>query len=61
MPDTKIKRVRRTMEERIAEINSKIEELGNQVQTIEAKKQESIAIFDDRIARVQARIEVLNK
>ena len=49
------------MEERIAEINSKIEELGNQVQTIEAKKQESIAIFDDRIARVQARIEVLNK
>ena len=61
MPDTEIKRVRRTTEERIAVIDNKIEELGNQVQAIEAKKQESIAVFDDRIAKVQARIEVLNK
>ena len=28
---------------------------------IEAKKQKSIAVFDDRIAKVQARIEGLNK
>lgn len=61
MPDTENKRVRRTTEERIAEIDNKIEELGNQIQAIEAKKQESIAVFDDRIAKVQARIEGLNK
>lgn len=61
MPDTENKRVRRTTEERITEIDNKIEELGNQIQAIEAKKQESVAAFDDRIAKVQARIEVLNK
>ena len=49
------------MEERIAEIDSKIQELSNQIQVIEDKKQKAVAAFDDRIAKVQARIEGLNK
>lgn len=61
MPDTENKRVRRTPEERIAEIDNKIEELGNQIQAIEAKKQESIATFDERINKVQSRIDCLKK
>lgn len=61
MPDTENKRVRRTPEERIAEIDNKIEALGNQIQAIEAKKQESIAAFDERINKVQAHIDCLKK
>lgn len=61
MPDAEIKKVRRTTEERIAEIDQKIEELGKQIQSIETKKQEAVAIFDNRIAKVQARIEGMNK
>ena len=61
MSNAENKRVRRTTEERIAEIDSKIEELGNQIQAIEAKKQESAATFDERISKVQARIKELDK
>ncbi len=61
MPDTENKRVRRTTEERIADIDNKIEKLSNQIQAIEAKKQESVSAFDNRIAKVQARIDALNK
>lgn len=35
MPDTENKRVRRTTEERIADIDNKIEKLSNQIQAIE--------------------------
>lgn len=61
MTNTENKRVRRTTEERIAEIDAKIEECGKQIQAIEAKKQESEAAFDERISKVQARIKELDK
>ena len=59
--DTASKRVRRTAEERIAEIDAKIEECGSQIKVIEAKKQEAIAAFDVRISKIQARIKELDK
>ena len=61
MSDTVNKRVRRTTEERIAEIDAKIEECRKQIKVIEAKKQEAIAVFDGRISKVQAKIKELDK
>lgn len=61
MSENETKHSRRTPEERIAEIDAKIEECGKQIQAIEVKKQESVAAFDDRISKVQARIKGLEK
>lgn len=61
MPDTEIKRVRRTTEERIAEVDAKIEELDKQIQNLEEKKQETVAVYNDRIAKVTDRIKGLEK
>lgn len=61
MSSTENKRVRRTTEERIAEIDSRIEECKKQIQAIEVKKQETIASFDERIKKVQSRIKGLDK
>ena len=48
MPDTEIKRVRRTTEERIAEVDAKIEELDKQIQNLEEKKQETVAVQEGK-------------
>ena len=61
MSSTGNKRVRRTTEERIAEIDSKIKECEKQIQAIEVKKQETLASFDERIKKVQSRIKGLDK
>ena len=61
MSDTVNIRVCRTIEERIAEIDAKIEECGKQIKVIEAKKQEAIAVFDGRISKVQGKIKELDK
>ena len=61
LSDMENKKVRRTTEERIAEIDAKIEECGKQIQAVEVKKQESVAAFDNRISKIQARIKGLEK
>ena len=61
MSNTENKRVRRTIEERIAEVNAKIEELNGQIQSLEEKKQESVTAYNDRIAKVMDRIKELEK
>ena len=61
MSDTEKKRVRRTTEERIAEVNAKIEELNGQIQSLEEKKQEAVTAYNDRIAKVMDRIKGLEK
>ncbi|MBM6976823.1 hypothetical protein [Intestinimonas butyriciproducens] len=61
MSSTENKRVRRTTEERIAEIDAKIEECEKQIQAIEVKKQEAVASFDERIKKVHGRIKGLDK
>ena len=53
MSNTENKRVRRTTEERIAEVNAKIEELNGQIQSLEEKKQEAVTAYNDRIAKVK--------
>ena len=45
MSDSENKRARRTTEERIVEVEAKIEELNKQIQNIEEKKQEAVAVL----------------
>ena len=61
MSETETKRIRRTTEERIAEVNAKIQELNGQIQSLEEKKQEAITAYNDRIAKVMDRIKGLEK
>lgn len=61
MSDSENKRARRTTEERIVEVEAKIEELNKQIQNIEEKKQEAVAAYNDRIAKVTDRIKALEK
>lgn len=56
MSDTVNKRVRRTIEERIAEIDTQIVECWKQLKVIESKKQEAIVAFDGRISKVQDKV-----
>ena len=59
--NTENKRAHRTTEERIAEVDTKIEELNKQIQNIEEKKQEAVTAYNDRIAKVMDRIKGLGK
>ena len=59
--NTENKRAHRTTEERIAEVDTKIEELNKQIQNIEEKKQEAVTAYNDRIAKVMDRIKGLEK
>lgn len=59
MADSETKRVRRTLEERAAEIDSKIGVITQSIEGLEAKKQSAIASFDEKIAAAQERIKVL--
>ena len=59
MADSETKRVRRTPEERAAEIDSKIGVINQSIEELEAKKQAAIASFDEKIAAAQERIKVL--
>lgn len=59
--ETENKKVRRTTEERIAEVNAKIEKLNGQIQNLEEKKQETVASYNDRIAKVMDRVKELEK
>lgn len=59
MSDSNAKRVRRTPEERIAEVDAKIEILNQSIADLESKKQASLTSFDEKIAAVQERIKGL--
>ena len=59
MSDSNTKRVRRTPEERIAEVDAKIEILNQSIVDLETKKQASMTSFDEKIAAVQERIKGL--
>ena len=58
MSDTENKRVQRTTEERIAEIDNKIGAVSQSIEELEAK-QAAVSIFDQKIAAAQDRIKGL--
>ena len=59
MSESEKKRVRRPAAERAAEIDSKVEALKESIAETEQKKQETAALFDQKIARIQAKIKTL--
>jgi len=59
MSESENKRTRRTTEERIAVINSKIEVVNQTIADLEEKKQASAALFDKKIEAAQEKIKAL--
>ena len=59
MSESEKKRVCRPAAERAAEIDSKVEALKESIAETEQKKQETAALFDQKIARIQAKIKTL--
>lgn len=59
MSETVKKRVRRPVAERAAEIDVKVEALKDSIDEMEQKKMESAALFDQKIAKIQAKIKAL--
>lgn len=59
IPETEKKRTRRSVEERIAEVDAKIEAVNQSIAELEAKKQAAIASYDEKIAAAQERIQSL--
>jgi len=56
MAESETKRVRRTPEQRAADMNTQIAELESSIARIESKKQVVIEEYDAKIAKVRARI-----
>lgn len=59
MSENETKRIRRTPEERIAEIDVKIGAVRQSIEDLEVKKQAAVSIFDQKIAAAQDRIKRL--
>lgn len=59
IPETEKKRTRRSVEERIAEVDAKIEVVNQSIAELEAKKQAAIASYDGKIGAAQERIQSL--
>ena len=59
MSENVTKRIRRTPEERIAEIDAKIGAVNQSIEELEAKKHAAAASFDEKIAAAQERIKGL--
>lgn len=59
MADPEKKRVRRSVEERAAEFDGKIQKATEQIADLEAKKAAAAVEFDSKIAAVRAKIESL--
>ena len=59
MAELENKRIRRTPQERAAELESKIEKAKESIADLEEKKQAAISDYDSKIAAVQARIKAL--
>ncbi len=61
MDENEIRRVRRTPEQRAADIDAQIAEQENSIARIEERKQAAVAEFDRKIETVQKRIAVLQE
>lgn len=61
MAESGIKRPRRTVEQRIAEIDALISKLEQGIIDLQAKQQESIRVFDGKIASAQDKIKSLKQ
>ena len=61
MPESEKKRVRRSVEERIAEIDSKIDVVNHTIADLERKKESATASFDEKIAAARERIKGLEE
>lgn len=59
MAELENKRIRRTPQERAAELESKIEKAKESIADLEEKKQAAISDYDAKIAAVQDRIKAL--
>ena len=59
MSESEVKRLRRSAEERAAEMDAKIEALRQSIADQEAKKQETVSAFDGKIASLRERIKAL--
>ncbi len=61
MSEAEKKRIRRSPEQRAAELDDKMKELTASIAELEEKKQAEIAAIDEKIASVQARIKALEE
>ncbi len=61
MAEAETKRVRRTAQQRAADLDTQISDLENSIARIEEKKQAAIMEFDRKIETVQARIAALRE
>lgn len=59
MADSEKKRVRRSIDERAAEFDKKIQKANAQKTDLETKKKDAVAEYDGKIAAVKAKIEKL--
>ena len=61
MSEPEKKRVRRTPQERAAEIDAKIEKVNETLRALENKKQSVIATYDEKIKTASERIKTLEE
>lgn len=61
MSETKVRRPRRTAEQKTAEIDEKIQKLNQDLESIEVKRVAAMQDFDAKAALVKGRIEALEQ
>lgn len=59
MEENQERRPRRTLEERVADIDAKIQARWNEISALQEKKAESAAVFDEKIEKVKEKIDAL--
>ena len=59
MEENQERRPRRTLEERVADIDAKIQARWNEISALQEKKAESAAMFDEKIEKVKEKIDAL--
>ena len=61
MDEQTVKRIRRSPEERVAEIDSKLEALSKSIADIETKKADAVAAFDAKIDALKVKVAGLEE
>ena len=61
MDEQKVRRPRRTAEQRAADIDAKIQKLNEDLEGVEAKRAAVMQEFDTKVATVKERIEALER
>ena len=61
MDEQKVRRPRRTAEQRVADIDAKIQKLNEDLEGVEAKRAAAMQEFDAKAAAVKGRIEALEQ